>query len=51
MKVRLSRIVHMKANLLNGIGYLGTSQSGILESTGEASIEGGIRNGSTNRTR
>ena len=51
LEVRLLRIMHMKTNLLNGIGYFGTSESGVLESSRETPVERGIGDGRANRTR
>jgi hypothetical protein len=43
LKVGVSRIMHVNTDLLSGIRNFGSSESNILESSGEASIVVGIR--------
>jgi hypothetical protein len=47
--VRVARIMHVQADLLNSVGKLGTSESNVLESPGNATIMKGVRIGVTAR--
>jgi hypothetical protein len=43
LKVGVSRIMHVKTDLLSGIRNFRSSESNVLESSGEAAIMEGIR--------
>jgi hypothetical protein len=43
LKVRVSRIMHVKTDLLSGIRNFRSSESNVLESSGEDAIMEGIR--------
>jgi hypothetical protein len=43
-KVRFVRIMHVETNLLDGIGYVWTSESGILKGASKTAIERWVRN-------
>jgi hypothetical protein len=45
LKVRVSRIMHEEANLLDGVGEVGTCEGKVLESTSKASVEARVREG------
>ena len=50
-KMRLSRVVHEKAHLLNCVGEVRTSQREVLQGASEAAVLGGILHRSAIRSR